>query len=76
MNKLFITLSLLFVCTGIAFADTNTTANQSMTVEENKAVIMVQKQPTDEMSAQKQNVKNNWFCIVIQVNGKIKEEIK
>lgn len=46
-------------------------ANQAITLEDNKAVITVQKQPNDEKSTQKQDVKRNWFCIIIQVNGKV-----
>lgn len=46
-------------------------ANQEIVLEANKAVITVQKQPNDEKSTQKQSVKNNWFCVVIQVNGKV-----
>lgn len=76
MKKMLILFTLLFSLVNIAFANETEYANQKMTVNENKAVIMVQKQPTDEKSKQKQNVKNNWFCIVVQVNGKIKEENK
>ena len=50
--------------------------NQEIEVNDNKAVVMVQKQPTQTTSTQKQAVKNNWFCIVIQVNGKIQETNK
>lgn len=46
-------------------------ANQAITLEDNKAVITVQKQPNDEKSTQKQDVKRNWFCIIVQVNGKV-----
>ena len=74
MKKLAIILSLLLFCGQIVLADeVQSNANQTQTIDTNKAVITVQKQPTDEKSAQKQNVKNNWFCIVIQVNGKIKD---
>ena len=40
--------------------------------ENNRVVFSVQKQPAAD-AVQKQNVKNNWFFIVIQVNGKILE---
>lgn len=30
------------------------------------------KQPLDEKTEQKQDVKKNWFCIVVQINGKTK----
>ena len=67
MKKLSILLSLLFCFTPIAFAEN---ANQEINIEQNKAVVSVQKQPINEASAQKQNVKSNWFCIIVQVNGK------
>ena len=60
--------------TKITFAEEM--ANQEIEVNDNKAVVMVQKQPTQATSTQKQAVKNNWFCIVIQVNGKIQETNK
>lgn len=69
MKKLAILFSVLFLCTQVGFA----TESQNQSVEENKAVFNIQKQPVSEASTQKQNVKNNWFCIVIQINGKIKE---
>ena len=37
---------------------------------DNKAVLSVQKQPFSG-SVPKQSVKNNWFCVVIQINGKV-----
>lgn len=49
-------------------------ANQTIKLEDNKAVITVQKQPNDEKSAQKQDVKRNWFCIIVQVNGKVMDK--
>lgn len=41
--------------------------------EDNKAVIALQKQPTNE--AQKQKITRNIACIVIQINGKVKDEV-
>lgn len=72
MKKLLISLGLLLFFSQVVFADeVQVQANQTQTLETNKAVVSVQKQPVDEKSKQKQNVKNNWFCIVIQVNGKM-----
>ena len=71
MKKLSIILSLLLFCSQAVFADEAQTAkNQAQTIEDSKAVISVQKQPNYDHN-QKQNVKNNWFCIVVQVNGKV-----
>lgn len=72
MKKLLLLpLMLMFLLSNISFAEETQQANQELNTEDNKAVIMVQKQPEDEMSTQKQDVKRNWFCIVIQVNGKV-----
>lgn len=66
-----ILLTFLFLCTSISFADEiPTNADQEINIEQNKAVVSIQKQPMNENSLQKQKVKNNWFCIIIQVNGK------
>lgn len=67
MARFLVALFLLFIATA-TFAEEQTTK-----LEDNKAVISIQKQPTTEQSAQKQDVKRNWFCIVIQVNGKIQK---
>lgn len=70
MKKLAIILGLLFLCGNSVFAD-EITANQEIISDSNKAVFSIQKQPVDEKSTQKQDVKKNWFCVIIQVNGKI-----
>lgn len=67
MKKLAIILSLLLFCGQIVLADE---VQPAQTANDNRAVVTVQKQPAKE---NKQQVKNNWFCIVIQVNGKIKD---
>lgn len=67
MKKLVIALSLLTLgCKGFC-ADM---VQPEQSFKDNKAVITVQKQPATE-NTQKQGVKNNWFCIVVQVNGKV-----
>lgn len=70
MKKLVILLAILLFCIESVFAAEVATAAPEQKFSENKAVISLQKQPTTE-SIQKQAVKNNWFCIVVQVNGKI-----
>jgi hypothetical protein len=42
----------------------------SRVADDNRALLTVQKQPAKE---NKQQANRNWFCIVIQVNGKIKD---
>ena len=67
MKKLSIILGLLLVSSSAVFADD---VMPAQTANDNRAVVTVQKQPAKE---NKQQVKNNWFCIVIQVNGKIND---
>ncbi len=42
--------------------------------DDNRASISVQKQPALE-NTQRQSVKNNRFCIIVQVNGKVLETL-
>ena len=42
----------------------------SQVADDNRALLTVQKQPAKE---NKQQANRNWFCIVVQVNGKIKD---
>ena len=68
MKKLAILLGLLLLVSSSAvFADDVMPAQSA---NDNRAVVTVQKQPAKE---NKQQVKNKWFCIVIKVNGKIKD---
>ena len=68
MKKLVVILGLCLFCSQVQAEEIN--ANQDITSEDNKAVISLQKQPTDVKSTQTQDVKRNWFCVIIQVNGK------
>lgn len=69
MKKLLsIILGLFLFCGQIVFAND---VDTKQTAEDNKAVISVQKQPANEL--QKQKITRNIACIIIQVNGKIKE---
>lgn len=72
MKKILtLTLLVLTFCCQCVLAD-EIMANQDVKVENNKVVLKVQKQPASPSSQQKANVKNNWFCVVVQVNGKVK----
>ena len=42
----------------------------TQTADDNRALVAVQKQPSKD---NKQQANRNWFCIVIQVNGKVKD---
>lgn len=46
-------------------------ASAASSANDNRAVISVQKQPAN--SIQKQEVKQNKWCIIIQVNGKLEQ---
>lgn len=69
MKKLLIIAGLLFLGSQGFCADT---AQPEQNFTDNRASIAVQKQPAAD-NTQKQKIKNNWFCIIIQVNGKIKD---
>lgn len=69
MKKLSIVLCLLLLGLQGFCADT---LQPEQNFEDNRASISIQKQPATE-NTQKQKIKNNWFCIIIQVNGKIKD---
>lgn len=71
MKKLAIILGLLLFCGTACIADE---AMPEQTAENNTAVISVQKQPANEQ--QKQKVTRNIACIIIQINGKVKENEK
>ncbi len=70
MKKLVILLGLLLFCSELAFSAETVSGTPEQKFTDNKAVISVQKQPATD-NTQKQGVKNNWFCIVVQVNGKV-----
>lgn len=70
MKKILMSaLTVLIFCCQVVLADE---IKPEQNFKDNKSVIAIQKQPAYE-SVQKQQVKNNWFCIVVQVNGKIKD---
>lgn len=73
MKKILFLLTLLLFCGESVFADENISKQPKQNFDDNRAVISVQKQPATE-NTQKQGVKNNWFCIVVQVNGKVLEQ--
>ena len=64
-------LSLLFLTCTFVFADE---VQPEQTANDNRATISIQKQPATEEAPQKQEIKQNKWCIIIQVNGKVKEQ--
>lgn len=71
MKKLSILLALLVLASSSVRADESSASEAQQNFTDNRAVVSIQKQPAVEK--QKQSVKNNWFCIVVQVNGKVKD---
>ncbi len=69
MKKLTLILGLLLFCSQSVLADE---AAPAQDFNDNRAVVSIQKQPAGDN--QQQKVKNNWFCIVIQINGKAVDE--
>lgn len=59
---------LVALCSNVSFAENQ--AEQVVTSEQNNAVISVQKQPLSEQPKQGVDAKRNWFCVIVQVNGK------
>ena len=71
MKKLAIILGLLLVSSSAVFADE---VQPEQNANDNRATISIQKQPATEEAPQKQEIKQNKWCIIIQVNGKVKEQ--
>lgn len=68
MKKLILSILVLLMVTNVVAAE-----EASQSVEDNKAVITVQKQPSNEV--QKQKATRNIACIIIQINGKVKDTV-
>ena len=66
MKKLAIILGILLFCGQTVFAD-EIIPEQS--ANDTRATIALQKQPAN--TQQKQEIKQNKWCIIVQINGKI-----
>lgn len=74
MKKLLLTILLTVSLTqAVCFAAEETQKAEQKT-DDNIAAISVQKQPLNENS--KQKITKNIACIIIQVNGKVKDNEK
>lgn len=74
MKKLLLTILLTISLTqAVCFASDETQKAEQKT-DDNIAAISVQKQPLNENS--KQKITKNIACIIIQVNGKVKDNEK
>lgn len=72
MKKLLNILFALACFCALPAVSADIDTEQSQYLSDTKATIAVQKQPNYDHN-QKQEVKNNWFCVVVQVNGKLKD---
>lgn len=71
MKKIFLSVVIFIaLCSNTVCAETANLSDQIITLDKNNAVITVQKQPLTDTSKQGVEAKRNWFCIIIQVNGK------
>lgn len=75
MKKILPLLAMCIFCTMPALADEIKDiepANEVVNAQDNKIVVVVQKQPLNERSNQKVILKRNWIGVYIQINGKVK----
>lgn len=75
MKKILPLLALCIFCTLPTLADEIKdveSANEVINAQDNKIVVVVQKQPLNERSNQKVIIKRNWLGVYIQINGKVK----
>lgn len=59
----------------VCYAQDMTEAVQSVNVEKSGAVFKIQKQPMSGKSTQTVNVSKSGLCVIIQINGKVKEDL-
>lgn len=71
MKKLACLLAILVFASSAVFANEDNSGKPEQKFDDNRAVVSVQKQPASEN--QKQGIRRNWFCIIVQVNGKVSD---
>jgi hypothetical protein len=69
MKQLLLVLGVFAICS-LPLSVKATEEISTQTADDNRALIAVQKQPPKD---NKQQANRNWFCIVVQINGKIKD---
>lgn len=74
MKKLLIFLIIINFLLPVMAEEGVNSIHPEQKFNDNRASISVQKQSALENS-QRQSVKNNWFCIIVQVNGKVLETL-
>lgn len=82
MNKSLLTASLLslmlasgIMCYAKDLTPTNEQATQSAEVEKSGAIFKIQKQPSNGITSQSIKVSKCGLCVLIQINGKVKDEV-
>lgn len=83
MNKRLLVASLLgfimssgIMCYAEDLTPDNGQATQSMEVEKSGAIFKIQKQPSNGITSQSIKVSKCGLCVLIQINGKVKDEVK
>jgi hypothetical protein len=69
----------LLLCSGIVcwaedLTPVNEQATQSAEIEKSGAIFKVQKQPSNGNTSQNIKVSKCGLCVLVQINGKVKEE--
>ena len=73
MKQILLVLGVFALCSlplSVKATEETTLEVPSQVADDNRALLTVQKQPAKE---NKQQANRNWFCIVVQVNGKVKD---
>lgn len=69
MKQLLLIMGVFALCS-LPLSVQATEEISTQTADDNRALVAVQKQPSKD---NKQQANRNWFCVVIQVNGKVKD---
>lgn len=69
MKQLLLILGVFAICS-MPLSAKATEEISTQTADDNRALVAIQKQPSKE---NKQQANRNWLCIVVQVNGKVKD---
>ena len=75
MKKLLFFLIIINFLPSVMADEILNTVKPEQKFNDNRASVSVQKQPSWE-TFQRKREKNNWFCIIVQVNGKIRDKIE
>ncbi len=74
MKQILVILGVFAICSFPlsvqATEEVNLEVAPSQIADDNRALLTIQKQPAKD---NKQQANRNWFCVVIQVNGKVKD---